>query len=80
MKTTPRMRRVNESVREALADILESELSDPRLELVTVTDVEVAPDLRHATVFVTAHVTLGTSLGTRPSTSRSKSSTISGRR
>src|ERR1039458_2577472 len=31
-------------------------------------------------VFVTVHVTFGTFLGTRPSTSRSKSSTISGRR
>src|ERR1017187_6174279 len=33
-----------------------------------------------STVFVTVHVTFGTSLGTRPTTSRSKSSTISGRR
>ena len=32
------------------------------------------------TVLVTVHVTFGTFLGTRPSTSRSKSSTISGRR
>jgi hypothetical protein len=32
------------------------------------------------TVFATVHVTFGTFFGTRPSTSRSKSSTISGRR
>src|ERR1019366_2201012 len=32
------------------------------------------------TVLVTVHVTLGTLFGTRPNTSRSKSSTISGRR
>ena len=32
------------------------------------------------TVFVTVQVTFGTFAGTRPSTSRSKSSTISGRR
>ena len=32
------------------------------------------------TVFSTVHVTEGTSFGTRPMTSRSKSSTISGRR
>ena len=33
-----------------------------------------------STVFVTVHVTFGTSFGTRPTTSRSKSSMISGRR
>ena len=46
-----RMRRVNESVRQVLADAL-PELKDPRIGLVTVTAVETAPDLRHATVFV----------------------------
>lgn len=42
--------RVNEVVHEALADELER-LSDPRLTMVTVTGVEVSPDLRHAVVF-----------------------------
>src|SRR5205085_12590995 len=46
-----RMRRVNESVRQVLADAL-PELTDPRIGLVTVTGVDTAPDLRHATVFV----------------------------
>lgn len=55
MKTSPRMRRVNESVRQALADILETGVSDPRLEFVTVTDVEVTGDLQLAVVYVTAH-------------------------
>ncbi len=45
------MRRVNESVRQVLAEAL-PELKDPRIGLVTVTGVETAPDLRHATVFV----------------------------
>lgn len=49
----PRSARVNEVVHEALADELER-LSDPRLELVTITDVEVTPDLRHAKVFFSA--------------------------
>ena len=49
----PRTLRVNEVVREVLADELER-LSDPRLELVTVTGVDVAPDLRHATVYYAA--------------------------
>ncbi len=48
---TDRMRRVNESVREVLAEAL-PELKDPRIGLVTVTGVETAADLRHATVYV----------------------------
>jgi ribosome-binding factor A len=46
----PRTLRVNEVVRETLADHLER-MEDPRLELVTITGVDVSPDLRHATVF-----------------------------
>jgi ribosome-binding factor A len=49
----PRMLRVNEVVREALADELER-LSDPRLALVTITGVDVAADLRHAAVYYAA--------------------------
>jgi ribosome-binding factor A len=40
-------------VRETLAENLER-MEDPRLELVTITGVEVSPDLRHATVFYSA--------------------------
>jgi ribosome-binding factor A len=46
-----RMRRVNESVRQVLAEAL-PELKDPRIGLVTITGVDTTPDLRHATVFV----------------------------
>lgn len=45
------MRRVNESVRQVLAEAL-PELKDPRIGLVTVTGVDTATDLRHATVYV----------------------------
>jgi ribosome-binding factor A len=48
---TERMRRVNESVRQVLAEAV-GELKDPRLGLITVTGVETSPDLRHATVYV----------------------------
>jgi ribosome-binding factor A len=48
-----RTARVNEVVREVLADELER-LSDPRLGFVTVTGVEVSPDLRQATVYYSA--------------------------
>jgi ribosome-binding factor A len=46
-----RMRRVNESVRQVLAEAL-LELKDPRIGLVTVTGVVTSPDLRHAVVYV----------------------------
>ena len=45
------MRRVNESVRQVLAETV-PELKDPRIGLVTITGVETSPDLRHARVFV----------------------------
>ena len=48
-----RTARVNEVVREVVADELER-LSDPRLGFVTVTGVEVTPDLRQATVYYSA--------------------------
>ena len=49
----PRSARVNELVREVLADELER-LDDSLLSLVTVTGVEVAPNLKTAKVFFTA--------------------------
>lgn len=45
----PRTVRVNELCREILADEVER-LDDERLDLVTITHVGVAPDLRHAVV------------------------------
>ena len=45
-----RTARVNEVVREVLADELER-LADPRFGFLTVTGVEVTPDLRQATVW-----------------------------
>ena len=45
------MRRVNESVRQVLAEAL-PELKDPRIGLVTVTSVDTSADLRQATVYV----------------------------
>ena len=42
--------RVSEALREELAEIIEYELSDPRLSGITVTGVQVTPDLRQAHV------------------------------
>ena len=47
-----RMRRVDEAIRQVLADALAAELADPRVGFVTVTDVKTSPDLRNARVFV----------------------------
>jgi ribosome-binding factor A len=48
----PRMARVNEVLREVLADAIEAESAgDERLELLTVTAVHCGSDLRHATVY-----------------------------
>ena len=40
------MRRVDEAIRQVLADALAGELEDPRVGFVTVTDVRTSPDLR----------------------------------
>ena len=49
---TPRMRRINEVLREVVGAAIASELSDPRIGFVTVTSVETSPDLRTAKVHV----------------------------
>jgi ribosome-binding factor A len=46
------MRRVNESIREVLGDAIATELKDPRIGFVTVTEVDTSPDLRSARVYV----------------------------
>jgi len=46
-----RMRRVNELVRAVVAEAI-TELKDPRIGIVTVTGVEVSPDLREGRVYV----------------------------
>jgi ribosome-binding factor A len=46
------MRRVNEVIREVLAAAIATELKDPRIGFVTVTDVDTSPDLRAARVYV----------------------------
>jgi len=50
--TSPRMRRINEVLREVLGAAISTELSDPRIGFVTVTSVETSPDLRSAKVHV----------------------------
>ena len=48
-----RMERVNQLLREELSHLAQRELKDPRLgTLMTITEVDVSPDLRHARVYV----------------------------
>lgn len=54
MKQTPASRRVNEELREKIANVLLFEVADPRLTLVTITDVEVSKDREVAKVYVSA--------------------------
>jgi ribosome-binding factor A len=47
-----RTARLDELLREEISSVIRREVDDPRIGFVTVTDVEVAPDLRHANVWV----------------------------
>ncbi len=49
---TPRMRRVNEAVREVVSAHISEDLKDPRIGFITVTAVDTSPDLRRARVYV----------------------------
>ncbi len=47
-----RASRLAESIKEEVSKMIREDVKDPRLGFTTVTDVEVADDLRHAKVFV----------------------------
>jgi ribosome-binding factor A len=47
-----RMRRVDEAIRQVIGDVLASNMKDPRVGFVTVTDVRTSADLKHARVYV----------------------------
>ena len=49
----PRSRRIAEQVQRELSDIVRLELKDPRIGMITITDVEVTPDNAHARVYFT---------------------------
>jgi len=55
VKAYPRARAMGETVREIIARMLIEEVADPRIDLVTVTGVDMSPDLRHANVFFAVH-------------------------
>jgi ribosome-binding factor A len=53
MASGQRLRRINEAIRHALAEAVARDLNDPRLQLVTITEVRATPDVGEATVFFT---------------------------
>jgi len=50
--TTHRANRVAEEIKREITRMLRDEIKDPRIGFVTVTGVEVTPDIRYAKVFV----------------------------
>ena len=55
-KDFSRSDRVAEQIRRELADLLQFEVKDPRVNMVTITEVAVSGDLAHAKVFYSAPV------------------------
>lgn len=55
MKGYRRADRVREVIKEEISLLLRKEVKDPRVEFVTITDVEVSGDLRVAKVYFTIH-------------------------
>jgi len=52
-KEFSRSSRVAEQIRRELAELIALELKDPRVGLITLTDVEITPDYAHAKIFFT---------------------------
>ena len=52
--TTRRQQRVAEQLRHEISKLIEHEVDDPRLDLITITDATISPDLHDATVFVSS--------------------------
>jgi len=49
--TTHRMESVGRELQEEIAEIVRTEIDDPLIGFVTITDVEMSPDLKHARVY-----------------------------
>jgi ribosome-binding factor A len=52
-RNTPRARRIADQIQRELAELIRIEVNDPRVGMVTLTDVEVTADYGHAKVFFT---------------------------
>jgi ribosome-binding factor A len=52
-RTSNRLGRISDQLKQQLALLIQNELRDPRLGMVSVLDVKVSRDLAHADVFIT---------------------------
>lgn len=52
-KDYSRTQRIGDQMQRELAQLIQREIKDPRLGLVTITGVEVSRDVAHAKVFIT---------------------------
>lgn len=52
---TLRQKRVNAYIMKIVPEIIEKEVDDPRIGLITLTSVESSPDLKNATIHFTVH-------------------------
>jgi ribosome-binding factor A len=50
-KSYPRAKRVGQQIQRALSELIRRELRDPRLGMITLTEVRMSPDLGYATVY-----------------------------
>lgn len=50
-KAFPRSRRVAQQIQRALSDLIRREIRDPRVGILTLTEVRMSPDLSYATVY-----------------------------
>ena len=50
-KSYPRAKRVGQQIQRALSELIRRELRDPRLGMITLTDVRMSPDLGYAKVY-----------------------------
>ena len=54
MENNSRAQRVADQIQRDIAALIQFEVNDPRIGLVSVTGVDVSPDLAHARIFVTS--------------------------
>lgn len=52
-----RLERVGDLLKEELSELILREVKDPRIGFVTITEVRVSADLRHARVYIVTHET-----------------------
>src|SRR5207237_10367165 len=52
MRKTKRTSRVGETIRDAMVEVFRHDLSDNRLPMISITEIEVSPDLHLARVFI----------------------------